>query len=132
MSGKMLTADQAQIVDLIRTVFVALGSDDPAMFRSVVTPDFYLFEGGVRFDEAGMTALIKSAHDAGKIIEWSVTEADVRVSGEMAWIAYVNKGSITDVEGTRPQSWLESGCLEKRDGAWKIAFLHSTRVPPPT
>jgi hypothetical protein len=47
----------------------------------------------------------------------------------LAWIAYVNKGSITDASGTSQQNWLESGFLRKRDGTWEMVFLHSTRVP---
>jgi ketosteroid isomerase-like protein len=74
-------------------------------------------------------ALIKAQHAAGKRYEWNVTEPDVHISGETAWIAYVNKGSITDASGTVNQKWLESAFLEKQAGHWKIVFMHSTRVP---
>src|ERR1700736_418854 len=74
-------------------------------------------------------AFIKAQHAAGKRYEWNVTEPDVHISGDTAWIAYVNKGSITDASGTAKQNWLESACLEKRAGNWKIVFMHSTRVP---
>jgi len=70
-------------------------------------------------------AFIKSQHAAGK----NVTEPDVHISGNTAWIAYVNKGSITDASGTTNQKWLESAFLEKQAGNWKIIFMHSTRVP---
>ena len=58
-----------------------------------------------------------------------MTEPDLHISGNTAWIAYVNKGSITDRSGTIDQKWLESAFLEKREGVWKIVFMHSTRVP---
>ena len=74
-------------------------------------------------------AFIKAQHVAGKRYEWNVTEPDVHVSGNTAWIAYTNKGSITDASGTINQTWLESAFLEKQAGAWKIVFMHSTRVP---
>jgi hypothetical protein len=51
--------------------------------------------------------------------------------GDTAWIAYVNKGSITDASGTTKQNWLESAFLEKQGGDWKIVFMHSTRVSLP-
>ena len=76
-------------------------------------------------------AFIKAQHAAGKHYEWNVTEPDVHISGDTAWIAYVNKGSITDASGTTKQNWLESAFLEKQAGNWKIVFMHSTRVPPP-
>jgi ketosteroid isomerase-like protein len=74
-------------------------------------------------------AFIKAQHAAGKRYEWNVTEPDVHISGDTAWIAYVNKGSITDASGTAKQNWLESAFLERRAGNWKIVFMHSTRVP---
>ena len=73
-------------------------------------------------------AFIKAQHAAGKRYEWNVTEPDVHISGDTAWIAYLNKGSITDASGTAKQNWLESAFLEKRAGNWKIVFMHSTRV----
>jgi hypothetical protein len=74
-------------------------------------------------------ALMKAQHMAGKRYAWRVTEADVHITGRIAWIAYINCGSITDVTGTTTTKWLESAFLENVAGAWKIVFMHSTRVP---
>src|SRR5260370_1873992 len=73
--------------------------------------------------------MIKAQHAAGKRYEWNVTEPDVHISGNTAWIAYVNQGSITDASGTVSQKWLESAFLQKQGGIWKIVFMHTTRVP---
>jgi hypothetical protein len=75
---------------------------------------------------------IKAQHPAGKRYEWNVTEPDVHISGNTAWIAYVNKGSIDDASHTVNQNWLESAFLQKEAGIWKIVFMHSTRVPMAT
>jgi ketosteroid isomerase-like protein len=75
---------------------------------------------------------VKALHAAGKRYDEHVTEPDVHISGNIAWIAYVNKGSITDASGTVNQNWLESAFLEKQSGTWKIVFMHSTRVPMAT
>jgi Domain of unknown function (DUF4440) len=126
---KSLTPDQQQVVDTVSTVFTAARADDVAKFDSVIASDFYIFDGGARFNGNSIMALIKAQHAAGKRYEWNVTEPDVHISGNGAWIAYVNKGSITDASGTVNQNWLESAFLEKQAGAWKIVFMHSTRVP---
>jgi hypothetical protein len=76
-------------------------------------------------------ALIKGQQEAGKRHEWNVTEPDVHIIGDTAWIAYVNKGSITGSSGTVDQQWLESAFLQKQEGTWKILFTHSTRVSKP-
>ena len=126
---KSLTPDQQQVVDTVSTVFTAARADDVAKFDSVIASDFYIFDGGARFNGNSIMALIKAEHAAGKRYEWNVTEPDVHISGNSAWIAYVNKGSITDASGTVNQNWLESAFLEKQAGVWKIVFMHSTRVP---
>jgi ketosteroid isomerase-like protein len=123
------TEEQQQIVNTVSTIFAAALTDDVAKFDSVIAPGFYIFDVGARFNGDSVMASIKALHAAGKRYEWNVTEPDVHISGDTAWIAYVNKGSITDASGTAKQNWLESAFLEKRAGNWKIVFMHSTRVP---
>src|SRR5258706_1243881 len=124
--------EQQQIVDTVSTIFAAARTDDVAKFDSVIASDFYIFDGGARFNGDSIMAFIKAQHLAGKRYEWNVTEPDVHITGKTAWVAYVNKGSITDASGTVNQNWLESAFLQKRAGIWKIVFMHSTRVPMAT
>lgn len=126
---KPLTHDERQIIDTVSAIFIAARTDDAAKFDSVIASDFYMFDGGARFNGEAIMDLIKAQHAAGKRFEWNVTEPDVHITGNTAWIAYVNKGSITDASGTMNQRWLESAFLQKRAGIWKIVFMHSTRVP---
>ncbi len=126
---KILTAEQTRIVDTVSTIFHAARADDAAKFDSVIASDFYILDGGARFNGDSILALIKAQHVAGKRYEWNVTEPDVHISGDTAWIAYINKGSITDASGSMNQKWLESAFLQKQAGTWKIVFMHSTRVP---
>jgi hypothetical protein len=126
---KSITSDQKQVVDAVSTIFTAARADDVAKFDSVIAPGFYIFDGGARFNGDTIMAFIKAQHAAGKRYEWNVTEPEVHIHGNTAWIAYVNKGSISDASGTVNQNWLESAFLEKQAGIWKIVFMHSTRVP---
>lgn len=127
--GKRLTADQQQIVDTVSTIFTAARADDVETFDSVVARGFYLYDDGARFDGDAVMAVIKRLHVAGKRYEWHVTEPDVHIGDDTAWITFVNQGSISDASGTTDQTRLESAFLEKQARAWKIVFLHSTRVP---
>jgi ketosteroid isomerase-like protein len=110
-------------------IFAAARTDDVAKFDSVIASDFYIFDGGTRFNGDAIMAFIKAQHAAGRRYEWNVTEPDVHVSCNTAWITYTNEGSITDASGTTNQNWLESAFLEKQAGTWKVIFMHSTRVP---
>ena len=125
------TAEKRQVVETISTIFNAIRTEDVAKFDSVIAPDFYIFEGGSRFSRKALMDLIKAQHAEGKRYEWNVTEPDIHISGDTAWVAYVNKGSITDGSGTINQQWLESAFLQKQGATWKVVFMHSTRVPNP-
>ena len=129
---KSLTPDQKQVVDTVSTIFSAVGAEDIAKLDSVITPDFYIFANGMRFNGDALMDAIKALHAAGKRNNERVTEPDIHIFGNNAWIAYVNKGSTTDASGTVNQNWLESAFLEKQAGTWKIVFMHSTRVPMAT
>jgi hypothetical protein len=120
--------DRSEVVEAVRTFFTALEAGNNTQFMAVVTPHFYSFEGGTRFSGQEIFSFIRAQHAAGRSYRWNVTEADVHVMGNNAWIAYLNKGSISDSSGTIDQKWLESAFFEKQPDGWKIAFLHSTRV----
>jgi ketosteroid isomerase-like protein len=126
-----MTGQQQQVVDTMNTLFAALHQQDSAKLNTVVTPDYYIFDNGARYNSSSVLAFLKSLHASGKQIDWNITNSDVHIFGDHAWIAYVNQGSIT-ANGTKSsQQWLESAFLDKRADTWKIEFMHSTRVPSP-
>jgi ketosteroid isomerase-like protein len=122
-------AEQLQVTETVRSFFAAATKDDLGKLHAVTTPDFYAFDAGGRFTRDALMDLIKAAHAAGKVYVWTVNDADVHISGDMAWIAYVNHGSVKDAAGTKDVTWLESAVLRKENGAWRIQFFHSTRAP---
>lgn len=128
---KNVADDRPEVVQTVQALFNALKAGNDAQFTSLLSPDFYIFDGGKRFNAQGILLLLKGQRAAGTSHNWNVTEPDVHVIGNTAWVAYVNKGSITDSSGTKGQEWLESAFLENQGAGWKIAFMHSTRVPKP-
>jgi hypothetical protein len=115
-------------------MYSALTTDDLAKFHSVASPDFYAFDGGKRFNGDALMDLIKVAHAAGKVYVWTVTEPEVQVVCNTAWITYTNRGSVQDTTrkddpaAKRDLTWLESAVLERQAGVWRIRFFHSTPV----
>jgi ketosteroid isomerase-like protein len=122
-------ADQTRVTEAIRSFFAAATADDLDQLHAVTAPDFYAFDAGGRFTRDALMNLIKAAHAEGKVYVWTVTEPEVHISGDIAWITYVNHGSIKDASGTKDVTWLESAVLQKEHGTWRIHFFHSTRVP---
>ena len=133
LSGKALasqaTTDQEKVIEAMRLMYVAATNDDMDQFRAVTSPDFYTFDGGKRMTGDELMGFIKDAHAAGKVYVWEVTEPQVRIDGQTAWVTYVNRGSLQDAAGKKDLAWLESAVLRKYDDTWRIQFFHSTRVP---
>src|SRR5258708_15206953 len=97
---KLLTADQTQIVNTVSVIFAAARTDDVAKFDSVIAPDFYIYDGGVRFTGDTVVAMIKAQHAAGKRHQWNATEPHLHLNGNTPLLSYVNQRSITDPSGT--------------------------------
>lgn len=125
----LLDDPQVRVVDAMRTMYVAATNDDLALFHTVAAPDFYAYDVGKRFTGDELMEFIRSRHEAGVVYVWRVTEPEVRIDGGTAWVTYVNRGSIADTSGAKDVTWLESAVLRKENDAWRIQFLHSTRVP---
>jgi uncharacterized protein YuzE len=126
------TGQRDAIVDVIHSLFRALGTENRESLNSITAPHFYIFDNGVKYDTDSVIAFIHHLHATGTQIDWSVQDPDVHVHGDIAWIAYRNQGKITSGQVTHDQEWLESAVLEKRSGRWELDFLHSTRVPDAT
>jgi hypothetical protein len=122
-------ADEEAVVQTLRLMYVALTQEDTDQLRAVTTPDFYAFDGGEKMTGDELMALIRSLHAGGKIFVWTVTEPKVRIEDAVAWITYLNRGSVQDAAGKKDVNWLESAVLLKESGSWRIQFFHSTRVP---
>jgi ketosteroid isomerase-like protein len=121
-------AEDAKVVETVKAVFVAASADDLEKFHAVTTGDFYAYDNGMRFDGDALMQAIQKQHAAGYVYEWNVTQPEVHVVGDVAWITYVNKGSVKNAKGTQQVTWLESMVLEKKDGKWRIHFVNSARA----
>jgi ketosteroid isomerase-like protein len=128
-AGEAPDGERMQVIESMTAMYSALGRDDSAGLHAVVAPDFHAFDNGKQFSADTLMSLIKALHAAGKVFVWTVTEPEVVVEGKVAWITYVNKGSIQDASGLTALQWLESAVLRKQGDRWRIAFFHSTRVP---
>src|SRR5580704_58262 len=121
-------AEEMKVVETVKAVFVAAGADDLEKFHAVTTSDFYAYDNGMRFDGDALMQAIQKQHAAGYVYEWNVTQPEVHIAGNVAWITYVNKGTVKKPEGTQQVTWLESMVLEKKGGKWRIHFVDSARA----
>ena len=123
--------DEVAIVKTLEQFFSAAQRDDLERFHAVTTKGFYAYDNGTRFDGDALMNMVKEYHQKGYQFIWSVTEPQVHVNCDLAWVSYLNKGSIRQPDGTMTSmTWLESAVLRWENNAWKVRFFHSTRVPP--
>ena len=123
---------KTDIVAVMDDMFAALRTDNQERLRQLTSPDFYAYDGGMRFTGSAMMGFIKQGHASGKRWVWSITDPEVHVACNLAWITYVNRGSVEDASGRQALTWLESAILEYSNARWHIRFVHSTRAPKPT
>ena len=122
-------ADQVQVTEAIRSFFAAATADDLDKLHAVTAPDFYAFDAGGRFTRDALMDLIKAAHAAGKVYVWTVNEPEVHISGDIAWITYVNHGSITDAAGTKGRDLAGISCSSERKRHLAHSFLSQHARP---
>lgn len=120
------TSDKEKVVDAIRMMFAAMSNDDMDQYREITAPDFYVFDMGKNMTSEQLFGVVKNAHESGMTFSWRVTEPQVYINGQMAWITYVNRGVIQNGTEKQELTWLESAVLLKTDNAWRILFLHSS------
>jgi ketosteroid isomerase-like protein len=124
----MMARTAASVIETVEAMYAAAATDDEAAFARLFTQDFYAFDAGKKFVGMEPPALIKAMHGEGKRFVWTVTEPDVHIDGELATIAFINRGAVGDAAGMAPMTWLESAVLCFEDGHWRIRFFHSSRA----
>lgn len=120
--------DPVPVAETLREMYAALSIDDLAAFQRIVTPDFYAYDVGERFDGVALAELVKTGHASGARYVWTIEEPATTVICDLAWITYVNRGSVTREGATKPVTWLESAVLIHDGARWRIRFFHSTRA----
>jgi len=120
--------DETAVVAAMREMYAAAQAKDRSRAEAVLAPGFHAFDLGGRFDGMALFDLIWDAMAAGRTFTWTVMDATVEVAGDLAWIAYVNRGAVGSGSASEPVTWLESAVLQREDRRWRIRFFHSTRA----
>ena len=119
-----------QVEATVRSLFAAAAAEDDASWAKIVSPDFYAYDAGKRFDGHQLMEAIQAIHKSGRKLEWHIEDVEIHVDCDWAWENHVNRGAVGDAGSMQPMSWLESTILTYRRGQWRVVFLHSTRSPP--
>lgn len=116
----------AAVAAVMSDVFAALGAHDRAALKARVAPDFILYEDG-RLMTADQIFDAVAANPVKR--RWTLTEARIEASGDLATMTYRNTGSFGEGDRRRVPEWTETAILRRSDGQWRLLALHSTRIP---
>ena len=126
-----MSAEAQDVVAAIERAFVAIGNDDKMLLKESFCEDFHAFENGISMTGPELSELMRRYRAQGRRYQWSVDSPQIEVQGALGVVMYVNRGSITEIPGSdpTPMSWLETVLLRRQESKWRLAFLHSTRMP---
>lgn len=126
-----MNAETQELVATIEQAFVAIGNDDQARLKEILCEDFHAFENGIAMTGRELLEVMSKFHADGRRYRWSVNSPQIEVQGNLGVVVYVNRGSIAEGPGADPvpMSWLETALLRRRESRWRLAFVHSTRMP---
>jgi ketosteroid isomerase-like protein len=123
----VIAAKQA-VENVYSTFSVSMDKDK---YRSLLTEDYLLLENGELLDIEGDLALMSAREDGYQRTD-EFDFSTVKVHGDIAYLVYFLKSDITDKKrGTRHRRYLESAILRRSDTGWRLALLHSTKIPEP-
>lgn len=122
-------AEDAGPLAAVKAFFAAAAIDDEPGFAAVAAPGFEAYDNGEVYRGMSLLKAVEGFHRAGVKIVWSVQDAQADTHGDVAFVRWINRGSIDMGKGQGPQAvtWLESAWLQRIDGVWRVEFLHSGR-----
>jgi hypothetical protein len=120
--------DTDAVAETLREMYAAATVDDLVALQAIFDDGFYAYDLGQRYEGLALPELLKAAHASGRQFVWTVQDVDGQVVGDWAWLAYVNRGSVSDGQTVTPVTWLESAVLRHDGSRWRIRFFHSTRA----
>jgi hypothetical protein len=123
-----VTDERQHLIDTVAALFAAAKANDFAAFKACASPDFFIHENGERLDASGVFHLIDNAQRNGAVFDWNICDPVVHIDGNLASIAYLNRGSVTRDNERQAVTWLETAILTRTDGKWRIAFMSSMRA----
>jgi len=126
------SAVEAQIRDLEQKYNAAYAANDLPTYFSYLAPDFAQWLPSGRTDKAAyQTSWTRFITNGGKVLSAELSDVKVNVgpSNDTAVVSYLLNVKTQSARGTSDERYQETDVWFKRDGAWKIVYLHYSAAP---
>ena len=122
--------DEEQIKELIEKSFQEIFSNlEPRALDIYLSDDFLLLETGEVWNMDMMRNYVEKSEERKSAVKRlnSFEFIEIKIEGDMAWVAYHNKAVFKDGEEiVREMNWVESATAIRTKDGWKLQLLHST------
>ena len=124
------TNDSTRIIQLLKEDYATMGNMNIQAHLNNLTKDYLLLEHGQIWDAKTEVDSIykKYANDKSTRTDHFAIKA-LKVSGDMAYGVWYLRSEFNSGDNKSELSWNESGVFRKERGQWKIALIHSSRLP---
>jgi hypothetical protein len=93
--------------------------------RSLITPDFVIYENGKVINNDGLIDIINTSPIAKAT--YSFDSFTINVDNASGSMRYFNHGEfVKDDRSVTTRDWLESATFKEVGNEWKLDFIHST------
>lgn len=125
-------ADEQMIMDLIKDSFQDILSENKTeKLPQYYTRDFLLLEDGEVWDMKRIRKMMDVAGAMDQLPERinSFEFIEMKIAGDMAWVAYYNTAVLKMQEKVVGEmNWLESAAAVRTEEGWRLELLHSTVI----
>jgi ketosteroid isomerase-like protein len=124
------TNDSATIIQLLKEDYATMGNLDVQAHLNNLAKDYLLLEHGQMWNAKTEVDSIYKKYAKDTFVRTDFfTIKTVKVSGDMAYGVWHLRSEFKNNGNTSELAWNESGVFRKERGRWKIALIHSSRLP---
>jgi ketosteroid isomerase-like protein len=125
---------EAQIRDAEQKYNAAYAANDLPAYFGYLASDFAQWLPSGRTDKASyQQSWTRFITNGGKVLSAELSELQIKVgpSGDSAVASYILSVKTQSARGVSDDKYQETDVWFKRDGAWKVIYLHYSAAPKP-
>lgn len=126
-------AETKAIHGVLQSFFDSAAALDAEAIRTFLTDDFLAFDMAKVMNTEDLMNAFASFEQMGLTeVNYKIEPVKSEIYATSALLCYKNSGTAKMGDQDIMINFIESCFFDKTEEGWKIKFLHSTEVPPPT
>jgi ketosteroid isomerase-like protein len=118
-------SQKEKLKSILTDYYISMAKKDLSQMNALTTPDFVMFDEGKVYNNE---SAVKSVEQLGNFsVTFKFDSLNTHFDKANASAYYFREAAFTMNDSARaPLRFLESATFEKKDGKWKLRFLHAT------